>query len=84
MEDDTEEVRRAMQAEINAVQADRARLEAEYGQVWNTEELTRDFAVTGFAAPFVLARRKSDGVEGSLMFQHHPRFYWGWQVRQES
>jgi hypothetical protein len=28
-------------------------------------------------APFVVVRRKADGVKGSLMFQHMPRFYYG-------
>jgi hypothetical protein len=26
-------------------------------------------------APFVVVRRRSDGQEGSLMFQHWPRYY---------
>ena len=45
------------------------------GRVWDTQELGKDFEVTGFMAPFVVVRRKSDGVKGSLMFQHSPRFY---------
>lgn len=58
---------------------ERATLEAEVGQVWNTEELTRDFSVKGFMAPFVVVARKSDGKVGSLEFSHSPRFYWGWK-----
>jgi hypothetical protein len=27
----------------------------------------------------VVARRKSDGMRGSLEFQHHPRFYFNWE-----
>lgn len=42
---------------------------------WNTQELQRDFDVIGFAAPFVVVRRKSDGVKGSLEFTHSPRIY---------
>ena len=30
-------------------------------------------------APLVVVRRKSDGVKGSLMFQHSPRFYFGFE-----
>ena len=84
MNDDTEPIRRRMVAEINAPtvgesQRDcRARLEAEHGQVWNTEELTRDFEVLGFAAPLVVVRRRADGKKGSLCFTHSPRFYFGW------
>lgn len=47
------------------------------GETWTTEELQRDFTVEGFAAPFVVVRRKSDGVRGSLEFSHSPRLYWG-------
>lgn len=73
--DPTEGVRRLMVAEINAEQAERTALEAKYGQVWNTSELTTDFDVQGFMAPFVVVKRKADGKRGSLMFQHSPRFY---------
>jgi hypothetical protein len=73
--DPTEEKRRALLVTVNAVPADRAILEARHGQVWSTEELARDFEVVGFAAPLVVVKRKSDGRAGSLMFQHHPRFY---------
>jgi len=74
--DTTENTRRAMVQIINTNPPDeRATAEAEYGQVWNTDELGRDFSVLGFMAPFVVVKRKSDGVKGSLMFQHSPRFY---------
>ncbi len=29
-------------------------------------------------APFVIVRRRADGVKGSLEFQHNPRFYFNW------
>ena len=53
-------------------------LETEHGEVWNTEELQRDFSVEGFQAPYVVAVRKVDGKRGSLQFTHMPRFYFGW------
>lgn len=77
MKDETEGVRRAMVAEINAEPGSREALEAEYGQVWDTSQLTTDFDIKGFMAPFVVVRRKSDGAVGSLTFQHSPRFYFG-------
>jgi len=46
-----------------------------HGQVWDTEEMKRDYSVLGFGAPFVIVTRKSDGVRGSLMFSRSPRFY---------
>lgn len=45
---------------------------------WNTEELQRDFEVLGFAASFVVVRRRSDGQRGSLEFTHSPRVYFSW------
>jgi hypothetical protein len=61
--------------EINSDPGSREALEKEYGQVWDTDELGRDFEVRGFSAPFVVVKRKSDGVVGSLEFQARPRFY---------
>ena len=79
MTDVTEGFRRELCAEINSKMSPREAMEAEHGQVWDTQELQRDFVVTGFLAPFVLVRRKSDDHKGTLMFQHHPRFYYGFQ-----
>ena len=77
MNDETESIRREMVAEINAQPGGREALEAAHGQVWDTAQLAADFEVLGFMAPFVIVRRKSDGKKGSLEFQHHPRFYYG-------
>ena len=76
MKDDTEEIRREMVKEINNDPGSRQVLEAQYGKVWDTKELSADFSVESFAAPFVIVRRKSDGAVGSMMFQHSPRFYY--------
>lgn len=79
--DQTEGIRRLLVSEINGdVETDdplleRKRLEFEHGQVWDTSEMTSAFEATGFMAPFVMVKRRSDGIKGSLMFQHHPRFY---------
>ena len=79
--DNTEGIRREMveiinsQVQSDSREAERTRLESIHGQVWDTEELARDFDVKGFMAPFVVVTRKADGVEGSLEFQHYPRFY---------
>ena len=75
MHDETETVRCTLVQEINADPDGREALEKEYGQVWDTNQLSQDFNVTGFMAPFVVVVRKSDGVKGSMMFQHRPRFY---------
>jgi hypothetical protein len=78
MTDPTELFRRAQLAELNAVPRAREALEAKHGQVWNTEELARDFEVLDFLAPYVVVRRKADGQLGSLAFQHEPRLYFAW------
>ncbi len=75
MDDPTEAARRERLAEINAVPGSRDAVEAEHGQVWDTEQLTQDFEVIGFLSPFVVVRRKADGLKGSLEFQHRPRLY---------
>jgi len=41
------------------------------------DEIRELFIVVGFGAPFMVVIRKADNVKGSLMFQHSPRFYWG-------
>ena len=73
--DNTENARREAVRELNAQPKGRAELELQHGQVWDADELRRDFEVRGFLAPLVAVRRRSDGVEGSLFFQHMPRFY---------
>ena len=80
MVDETEPFRRQRIAEINAEPSERSALEAQYGQVWNTEELSQEFEVVGFMAPYVVVRRKSDGQKGSLEFRHSPRFYFNFQT----
>jgi hypothetical protein len=75
MPDETEPLRRQRLAEINAQPGSREALEAKHGQAWNTQELSQEFEVIGFLAPFVVVCRKSDGKKGSLEFQHNPRFY---------
>jgi len=82
MSDPTEDLRRLQQRLLNTdpVLDNRAAIEQEFGQAWGAEELTRDFEVTGFLAPYVVVRRKSDGVVGTLQFRHSPRFYFNFQA----
>ena len=78
--DPTEAPRKQMLAEINAEPGSREYLEAKHGQVWDTGQLSDDFDVVGFMAPVVVVRRKADNQKGSLMFQHQPRFYFGFEA----
>lgn len=57
----------------------REELEARYGEVWTTAEATKRFAFVAFGAPFVKVIDQN-GVEGTLEFQHRPRFYFNWRV----
>lgn len=84
--DETEETRRSRLAAINRTvethdpTTERQRLEAQYGQVWDTAQLAEVFEVLGFLAPYIVVRRKSDGRKGSLEFQHLPRFYFNFAL----
>lgn len=73
MTDTTETIRRIQQQEINSTPAEE--LPEPH---WTTETLQQDFSVLGFAAPYVVVQRKSNGKKGSLKFKHSPRVYFGW------
>jgi hypothetical protein len=68
-------VARRVSARPLTVPASMKALEAQFGRVWDTKQLADEFEVVGFLAPFVVVRRKADGVKGSLEFQHNPRHY---------
>jgi len=70
-----ENLRRKMVAEINATPRTREELTREYGKVWDTAEMSAEFTVMQFAAPFAVVTHKSDGVVGTLLFQNQPRLY---------
>jgi hypothetical protein len=82
MADPTEPIRRERLAEINAEPGTREGLEAQYGKVWTTDELSEEFEVIGFMAPLVVVRRKADGVKGSLEFQNAPRYYFNFKPHE--
>lgn len=71
---DPTEARKSMAEEVN-----REGVPASYdGPVWDTEAMTRDFEALGFAAPFMVVRRREDGQKGTLTFTHRPRVYFDW------
>lgn len=73
--DETEATRRAMiQGTLDQLVVAASRGE----QVWDTDEFRLDFELLGFMAPFVVVRRKSHGVRGTLQFTHDPRWHFGW------
>jgi hypothetical protein len=54
-------------------------LAAKAERLWDTDQVRDEFDVLGFMAPFVAVVRKSDGVKGSLMFTHSPRYYFNFE-----
>ena len=82
MNDPTETIRRERLVEINAVPGSREALEAKHGQVWDTDQMMEEFQVIGFMAPICVVERRSDGVKGSVEFQHSPRYYFSFQPHE--
>ena len=75
VKDPTYELRKRRSEEINSNPRTREELEKEFGTVWSSKEMGTEFIVDCFLSPLVIVRRRSDGVKGSLLFQHSPRFY---------
>ena len=74
MSNDTDDIRKAM---IDTGQP-AADLATNQERTWTTAEMQEEFEALGFAAPFIIVRRRSDGKKGSLEFTHNPRVYFGW------
>ena len=55
-------------------------IQEEGGECWTTEEVTDEFEILGFLAPFCTAIRKATKEKGILAFVHRPRIYYGWRV----
>lgn len=55
---------------------------AEENRKWTTDEVREEFEVISFMAPLVFVTRKSDGVEGTLTFDHSPRIYYDFVERK--
>ncbi len=76
MFDTTEIIRMELAKQLDGGSADREKLEKEFGQVWDTKELMLDFQIDGFAHPFVVVKRRTDNVVGTVVFQHSPRLFY--------
>lgn len=75
---EAERIRRKMQKAINEDALPLEELKLRHGQVWTLAELQQQFEIIGFGAPLVVVRRRVDNKLGTVIFQHAPRFYWGW------
>lgn len=54
---------------------ERKELEEIHGKVWSTDEVTKEFQIISFNAPFCDVKEKSTGKRGLIEFQARPRFY---------
>lgn len=58
-------------------------LESVHGQVWDIEQLKQDFIVVDYADPYVIVRRRSDNVLGSVHVQKNPRLYFSFDIHDQ-
>jgi len=72
-------IRRTLVSMVNSNPKSMEDLKRCFGEVWDTKKLQENFEVLAFMAPFVVARKRDTGQEGTLMFQHSPRAYFQWQ-----
>ena len=79
-EDETETMRRELQALTNGMTDEQIKELGAGEKEYTTAEMQAEFLVLGFAAPFVVVERLSDGKKGSLQFRHSPRKYFGWKA----
>ena len=82
-----EGTRRVLQELVNLMVGNMTEREARFylekvyhGQIFNTQELTQNYKVLSFLAPFVQLERLDDNKIGYMMFTHNPRFYFGFQI----
>ena len=73
---------RMLEAHVNRNPKDRDELEKVYSDIWNTSEVARHYEILGFKSPFAIARCKTTGERGSLVFQNVPRYYFGWDAER--
>ena len=79
------ENRQQMTKMINAMGIERDELQDLVGgTVWDTTQLMAEFEVINFLAPYCIVKRKMDGVEGTLTFQHSPRYYFTFAPEESS
>lgn len=78
--EETAEERAKLEAEVNATPCTLEELQRKYGQVWTVEQVEAQFEIEAFCPPLACATRRADGVRGTLVYQHCPRYYWSWEA----
>lgn len=84
MNEATEMYRRQKFLSLNRESANRAKLQERHGQVWDHEQMQKEFSVRGFLAPYVMVTNKETGARGVLEFQNSPRFYFRWTEERDA
>ena len=88
MEDKTEPFRREAVERINSLvetsdeDKERKRLEDQYGKVYNTQEVTSEFKLEAFMAPYVVCTSRRTKERGTMEFQHQPRLYFNFRPHE--
>lgn len=59
--------------------SERTRLEALHGKVYSTDELSTEFVVESFMAPYIVCTNKQTKERGTMEFQDRPRFYFNFR-----
>jgi hypothetical protein len=72
-------MRMKMASIINNNPKTREELTKDFGNVYDCEDIHTAYEIIGFAAPFVYVQDIATGKKGTLMFQHHPRFYFSFE-----
>lgn len=69
--------RDAMSHILNINPKTRDELEIDLGEdnVWDADEFEKSFDVLGFRKPYVMVRRRADGVRGTAVYQRDPVLY---------
>ena len=80
--DSTEESRRERLEQINANRVHDQHWKRCMGRFGIRASCSGTFMVVGFLAPFVHVRRRDNGEEGSMEFQHQPRFYFNYRSNE--
>lgn len=63
---------------VDLILAERRKvLSHQFNDVMTTAEMMDLYEAVGFGGGLVVVRRRSDGVLGSLQFDHSPRLYYG-------
>ncbi len=68
-----------MRQAMDQTQRTREELEAIDTPVYDTTQVEERYEVLGFRAPFAIVRERATGLNGSMLFQNHPRYFFSFR-----